>query len=282
MPVRFPGNVLVDTPAGRDPSGDCPVSVRVGPGDDVAELRKRYGARLYNFELGADTPLSPGLLRALKGSRVRIRWSAGTPLESDEVLQGLAGMMPVFEISPDERLLRHVNFFTSLNYVVHVDASAPIQNEEALLKTVDFYLHNPLLAVPVEPFHDLLRTASRGRGSDLWEIERENVCSNMFLVDSGEVTLSRRWYEKGLCYGSQDDSWEDIVGSELYATLSNFKVELFRRKNECVFCRHLDLCGGFFRAVDPRWPCGAWQRIFGILREEERRAKELQKQMDES
>jgi len=273
--TAFPKQAIVNLPAGTLLEGDCLVSVRVTPHDDIPHLKRLYGKRLLNFEIGEGRHHDVGLCRSLEGTRLRIVTCGREPLQAGGVVEALKRTTPIFVIVPDENTLRNANTLTSLGFRVHIDAAAPVDSEDALLRALDFYLHNPLLSTPVEPFHTLLRTASASRGHDLWDIQSENVKINFYVSDNGEVALAKRWTSSGLNYGTLDNTWDEIVNGALMRRLLSFKADLFRQQNQCVFCRHLDLCGGFLRAVEPEWQCNIWQELFKTLRDEARKAKDL-------
>jgi radical SAM protein with 4Fe4S-binding SPASM domain len=198
-----------------------------------------------------------------------------------ELVNALLDMEAVFVVRPDAKLIRNVNFLTSLNFRVHVETSALGELENSLLDAADFYVHNPILTTPVEPFHTLLHTICIGRGHNMWAIEAENVKTNFYVSHDGEVSLSKRWNADGLNYATLDDPWERIVNSELFQKLSDFRNELFRNKSPCVFCAYLDLCGGFLRAIDASWPCELWQQVFCVLRDEAKKGKELLQRIEQ-
>jgi len=276
----FPKHAKVKVPAGTFLDGQCSVSVRVRDEDDVRRLRGKYGTRLSNFEIDGDSVRNVEFVRALAGTRVRILLPDGDLFEAREIVDALLRTDPVFIVRPDANATRNVNFLTSLNFRVHVDPSSAVQAEDSLERAVDFYLHNPLLVTPVEPFHSLLRSITRGRGYTMWDIEAENVKTNFYVSDGAEVSLSERWNTQSLNYGTLDDPWSEIVNSDLHRRLSAFKLELFRKKSPCVFCAHLGPCGGFLRALDPEWPCEPWQRVFLVLRDEAKKALELQQKTE--
>jgi len=275
--IQFPRNAIVNIPAGALPDGQNFVSVRLDAGSrDIPNSKKIYGERLLNFEITNGSYNDPFLLESLEGMRVRIH--IGNDLSGIGAhVNNLGEMQPVFVISPDRDAVRKINFLTAFNFPVRIDTSVPPETENSLEKALDFYLHNPLLTVPVEPFHTLLQTLGKSRGFNLWDIEMERVNVNFFINNSGKITLSSRWNDKGLYYGGIDESWDEIANSETFRILSSFKEMLFQKKSLCIFCSHFHPCEGFFRAVDSEWPCDAWKKVFSILVKEGRKAINLLK-----
>lgn len=279
--LSFPKGAKVNEPAGTFLDGQCSVSVRIHTEDDVPRLKEMYGRRLSNFEIDGESLRNLEFVRALAGMRVRILLADSGLFETGETVDALFCTEPVFAVKPDANLIRNLNFLTSLNFRVHIESGAAVQAEDSLLHAVDFYLHNPLLTTPVEPFHSLLHTVSRGRGYSMWDVEGENARTSFYVSDNGEVSLSKRWNIEGLNYGTLDDPWKKFVNSDLFRRLSAFRSELFRNKSSCVFCAHMDLCGGFLRAIDPDWPCELWQQVFLTLRGETQRAMQLQQETEQ-
>jgi hypothetical protein len=273
---NFPRSAVVSIPASNALSGNCSVSVRIDTQGDIPRTKEFYGRRLSSFEIEAKSVNEIGLLQALKGERVRIMVADADIFERHEIIDALQALQPVFMLNVDGSLIRHINLLTSLNFRVHISASTPVQAEDTLLQAVDFYLHNPLLTIPIEPFHSLLHTVSRGKGYSLWDTESENVKTNYYVTDNGKVSLSRRWTENDLYYGALEDPWDGLINLKLYQRLAKFQVELFISKSPCIFCEHFDLCRGFLRAVVPEWLCGTWKEVFKMLRDEARKAMELQ------
>jgi len=276
----FLDGMIFNIPAGIDFQMDCSVSVRVDVGDDILKLREFYGSRLFSFDVDHRSLLNEEFVLKLMGTRVRIHTGDSMLSELGEIIDGLVSMKPVCVVRPDANLVRTLNFLTSLSIRVHIDSSASVGEQDSLAGALDFYLHNPLLTVPIQPFHTLLCTITCGHGFSFWEIESEKVGTNFYVSDQGEISLSQRWSAEGLNYGTLDDSWDRVTSSDLFKRLSSFKRELFRIRSPCIYCAYLDLCGGFFRAIDAEWPCESWQDIFYILRRDFRRAKELLREID--
>jgi len=276
--IQFPHNAIVNIPAGALPDGECLVSVRLdAESKDIPNLKKIYDKRLLNFEIINGSYNDFSMPESLEGMRVRIH-IAGSDLSGIGAhVNSLKSIQPLFVVSPDRDAVRKMNFLTAFNFPVRIDTSIPPETEDSLEKALDFYLHNPLLTVPVEPFHTLLQTLSRSQGFNLWDIEMEKVNVNFFISKSGKITLSSRWDDKGLYYGGADDSWDEIINSEAFRTLSFFKKMLFQKQSPCIFCPHFNPCEGFLKAVDPDWPCDAWKKVFSTLRDEVKKAINLLK-----
>jgi len=273
--TRFPEHAVVNVHAATRLDGSCAVWVRVGPTDDVAELKAVYGPRLLGLQIGAECFRDVEWLGTLQGLRVRMRNVPLSAFRTRDVLEAIRNMQSTVVVLPDGQVLRQVNFLTSIGLRVHIDAGLADPQGEDLLRAVDFYIHNPLLTRPIEPFHGLLCHLAHGEGPDMWDIESERIGVDFYVDDDGRVGLSERWIARGLEYGELSNGWEGIEGSQVMQQLASFKAALFRQQSDCVFCVHMDICGGFLRADDPERSCIAWQQVFARLREETGRAREL-------
>jgi hypothetical protein len=247
-------------------------------------MRDFYGKRLFNLEIEGELIEDIDVIHAIEGNRVRFILGDVNILEVEgrliETLQKV-NAQAVFEISPDKNLLRNIKFLTGLGILVHIDVSKPVQDEKTLLQAVDFYLHNPMLGTPIEPIHNLFVTMTRRRGRGLWSTELESVKTNFYVSDKGEVSLSRRWIENGMKYGTLNDSVKDFMISGLYIKLATLKEEMFRSTSPCVFCKHFNVCKGFFRAIDPEWSCDIWKEAFSILQGAVREGEDILRKIDQ-
>jgi hypothetical protein len=272
----LPPHVKANVPATPLLPGTCPVAVRVSPADDVERLRKHYGERVTHWEIGEASLLDHDFMEGLAGQRARIAIGTCDALQSSAALRSLAVLDPVFRLSPTPHLVRALNVLTSVRLRAHIDASVRPEPTEVIEKAVDFYLHNPLLNIPIEPFHAILFSMTRRRVWTLWDLEGEDARTNIYIGDGGEISLGKRWVDKALTYGTIDDSWDQLRASTLYSSLVAFRTDVFRRRSQCIFCAHFELCAGFLRAAEDDWPCEPWQRAFTMLGEAIQKAAQLQ------
>jgi len=265
--LNLPKNIKASILPGQLLDDNCGVSIRLNQNNlDVETAAADYQSRLFNFEFEDDSYLEPGLIDKLE--RRRIKLTAGDRIfEIGRRIGSLRNTSPVFTAVADEGLLKKINFICGFGFQVHIDMDVPPASVEILTAALDFYLHNPLLRTPIEPFHSLLKTVARtGPKFTLWDTEYEKTTANIYVSDGGAVSLSARWHNNGLNYGSLENSWADIDTSPLYKRLSSIAAALFREKSACIFCRHMDICCGFLKAVDKAWPCDPWVETFDKMR----------------
>lgn len=274
--IKFPEQTIVSVSSATLVAGQGAVSVRMdGTGVDINDLLTVYGRRLHDFELSSPLWKDTALLGVLEGSRIRLRVSDQDLDDLGAMADALRKTNPVFYVRADGNIVKMLNFITSFNFRVHIEASESAEAPDALDKALDFYLRNPLLQVPVEPFHTLLQHQAKDAGFTLWDTELENVSRNFYVNDKAQVTVSARWDAQDRHFCTLKDDWEAITSSALFKELESFKQGLFRKKAQCIFCAHLNLCGGYLRAVVPDWPCENWIAVFSKLAEEAQKAKEL-------
>lgn len=276
--MNLPQNIRASILPGQLLDDKCAVSVRLDENNlDVEAASADYQGRLFNFEIDDESYLAPDLIERLE--RRRIKLTAGDRIfEIGKHIDSFRKTSPVFMAVADNNLLKKINFLSAFGFQIHIDMNIPPASVEILAGALDFYLHNPLLRTPIEPFHSLLKTvAQTGPKFTLWDTEYEKTAANIYINDTGAVSLSARWSGKGLNFGSLENSWAEIELSDLYIRLSSITAELFREKSPCIFCRHMDICGGFLKAIDKDWPCDVWIETFDLLKNEVKNARAILK-----
>jgi radical SAM protein with 4Fe4S-binding SPASM domain len=275
--LRIPSNIKANIPPAIIPADSNPVSVRISQNaQDIDTYRKTYAGRIFDFEIEDDIYHEPEIIKRLSGTRIRIK-STDTVFEIDRNLDSFRQILPIFTVTADDNLVRKINYLAGFGFQTHINMVIPAADGNQLEKALEFYLHNPLLKTPIEPFHSLLKTLAAGAGYSLWDTEYERAGSNIYIGDNGGVSLSERWLARDLTYGNLENSWEELSASDLFKKLKTFKAKLFQEKSDCIFCPHMDICGGFLRAVDTHWPCQAWIQVFDIMRREVKKARNLLK-----
>lgn len=254
------------------------VAVRVNSEQcDINMIKKNYSGRLFNVEIDDDIFLDIDVIKKLRGVRLRIK-SSPRIFEIGRNIDLYKEAIPVFVADADEDLIKKLNFLTGLGFQVHINTDVPPDSEDILIQALEFYLHNPLLRTPIDPFHSILKTMSSGGGYSLWDTEYEKIGADVYITDNKEVALSERWSQRGLVYGNLDSSWAELSSSKIYRSIISYNKDLFMEKSDCVFCSHMDICGGFLKAADREWPCGPWIKAFDFMRQEISRAKDLLKE----
>lgn len=273
--TRFTKNMHVETPAGVLIEGESRISIRPRNREEIEAARDAYGERFHHLDLSADQLLDRGLVTAASALRARIHLKTEVFELINAMLENAKTMRSVFRLQPGGAMLRALNSLTSLGFAVHIDPTKTDTDTSHLMKAADFYLHNPLLRVPVEPFHGLLIALRAPRELSLWEIEDEKLGIDFFVGEDKKISLSRRFYEAGFCFGRLGDTLEALRESDLSKTVAEYRSRRMMPNDLCAKCEQLDVCAGFLRAVEPEADCAPWQDAMALLRQAARDAEKL-------
>ena len=277
----LPANILVSIPFGYLKDEACKVFVRINNDDwSGTRLIEWYGERLMGIEIKI-SHINEDMIQSLRNMRIRIIEEDDFLSAAGEKLPVLKELRPIFLLSPNRHLLKKVNFLCGLGFPVHIDASAEYEEACALDETAEFYLYNKLLTVSIEPFHSLIQTQIRGDGFTLWDTEYEKANYNFFVDEFERISLSPRWAASEIYFGRIENSWDKIVESRAMQSLISLKQNIFKKRNDCVFCAHFTICHGYLRAIVPDWPCQKWQSAFDILATGTENARKLLSRFDQ-
>ncbi len=149
----------------------------------------------------------------------------------------------------------------SLNVPVRLEYGEDY-DEDVLSELLDYFLHSPTLAVPLEPFFSLAGTISGQGGGTPWELYHEVLGQNYHVDSAGRVTLSRRWAEQGDFFGAADDDPATFAQSALWQRLSGLRRKVFTSQSPCAFCEHFPPCEAFYTtAKRGDEMCALWRRL---------------------
>jgi hypothetical protein len=276
----FPNEIIVSTPPGFIEEQKGKVVLRLFGVEEGAEaLAARFGKRVRHIDMDARTLGALDSLSLLADYRVRLVVEDGDFPLVHEVVRNTVNHRLVLLIRPDPSALRRVNLLGEFNIPMHLDMSAQSAETDVLAALLNHYLHSPTLNAHIAPFNALMKHAMRGKGFSLWDTEYEKPGRYLYISDRGEVTLSKRFSEAGIHFGTTSSEWEEIAASEAYNRLLRYKDELFKGGEECVYCESFGFCEGYLKAVDPSVSCEGWQAVFNRIR---RTVKEVGALIEES
>jgi hypothetical protein len=136
----------------------------------------------------------------------------------------------------------------------------------ALERVVDYYLHSPALAVPIQPFHVISERLAGEGHTTLWAAFGEVLGTNYTIDRARRVSLGRRWLDRGRAFGTADDPIESYERSALWQHVAGLRHRLLAALGQCATCRHFLYCEGYFAALEPSAPpCAAWRVAFDRL-----------------
>jgi hypothetical protein len=121
---------------------------------------------------------------------------------------------------------------------------------EELEQALEFYLHNPVVEAPVEPFHSCLASMGDLPITDLWMILELDPNSFVRYDQEGKPTVP-----------------EGVAGSISNHFVEDHVAGLLASGSECAECRWKDLCRGYFKLPDPNYSCAGIINIFDRLQQ---------------
>jgi hypothetical protein len=149
--------------------------------------------------------------------------------------------------------LKAVRLAASLRLPVRVLPGQPTLDVLAELKeALDFYLHGPMVDVPVEFFHSLLATMCGADKGSLWMILEEDPRAFLHYDAEGRPKLPR--FEG---FRSVETSPDAFVEYQLKS--------LVEQGAECATCPWRQVCKGYFKWPDPAYSCGGVKQLFSII-----------------
>lgn len=142
----------------------------------------------------------------------------------------------------------------------------------------DFYekiAFNPDTLSQVYPFIGLVRFVhiqKSGRAQSmkrtLWRFMQEEAGLFYYVDSNGKVGPSKRLLDKGLSYGTIEDSLEDIKESELFKELNSIDEEIFFTYDKCSMCESYDMCQAMLKFGDLDYDCTPMKNIIALFKSE--------------
>jgi hypothetical protein len=149
--------------------------------------------------------------------------------------------------------LKAVKLAASLRLPVRILPGQPSPEVLAeLTEALEFYLHGPMVEMPVEFFHSLLATVSGADRGSLWMILEEDPAAFLHYGTEGRPELPRRGD-----FRLVEVSPEAFVEHQLSG--------LVERGAECATCPWQQVCRGYFKWPDPAYSCGGVKQLFSIV-----------------
>jgi hypothetical protein len=176
-----------------------------------------------------------------------------TPL--DVILKDPAGEFSALYRLADVRLVRPVRvtipalpglrkalrLAASLQLPVRVLPGQP--DADSLLEltaAADFYLRDPMVDAPIEPFHSVFAGLRGMTEGDLWE-----------FLDQDPALFSK-----------PDEAGQPPQAPDF---VKNHFADLLRMGIQCSTCLWQDLCAGYFKWPDPAYDCDGVKSLFNLL-----------------
>jgi hypothetical protein len=120
-----------------------------------------------------------------------------------------------------------------------------------LREALEFYLHTPMVEVPVEFFHSLLASFCGAGTGSLWMILEEDPAVFTHCDAEGHPRLPR----------PNEDPSVEISG----AFVENHLKRLVEQGAECATCPWREECHGYFKWPTPTYSCEGIKQLFSII-----------------
>jgi hypothetical protein len=204
-------------------------------------------------------------------------WAPGLPVElvmTDPAVEfpllyrhtNLLDQHPVRVVIPVRPgFAKAVKTAVALNFSVRLE---PGQPEPALIEelatVLEFYLHQPTVAQPVDYFQGALLGFYHQEPAPLWVILDEDPTELLYVADDGAASLYGRLagVESTLAPDTGLEVWIDQV---------------LAAGEECRTCEFRQSCGGYFKWPRQDYDCVGVKHVFGELRDA---AAELRRDLD--
>ena len=128
-----------------------------------------------------------------------------------------------------------------------------------LREALGFYLHDPMVEAPVEFLHTTLGWCRGVSGADLWVTLEQDPAVFQHLDASGVPVLPA-----------------DRAGVTAAGFVDDHLRRLGHEKAECVSCRWLDFCRGYFKLPEPGYSCAGIVHVFDSIN---RSAREMDSEL---
>jgi hypothetical protein len=149
--------------------------------------------------------------------------------------------------------LKAVKLATSLHLPVRILPGQPTAGMLAeLAEALEFYLHEPMVEVPVEFFHSLLGFASGADTGSLWMILEEDPALFRHYDDDGNPKSPR-------------SSELPPDETSLAAFVEGHFESVIEQGGECATCPWRQICRGYFKWPDPAYSCGGIKQLFSVI-----------------
>jgi hypothetical protein len=131
-----------------------------------------------------------------------------------------------------------------------------------ILKILDFYLHEPALTIPIEPFHSILMSKLKRQPLHLW---------NLYLIFPGlflhadhtgiaeEPDMLRNKEYIYLIDGENREFKRNKDKTKKKSSLKRYFESIPKKHPDCMSCAHFHLC--FSWAKYKKDSCGKWMMI---------------------
>jgi hypothetical protein len=150
-------------------------------------------------------------------------------------------------------LAKAVRLAAALRFPVRILPGQPTASAlDELREVLEFYLHEPMVEVPIEFLHSLLASMEGGETGSLWLILEEDPDLFQHCDANGRAGTPRT-----------DDSGSVETGSAGF--VENWLKGLIAQGGECAACPWQQPCRGYFKWPDPAYSCEGIKELFSSI-----------------
>lgn len=150
-----------------------------------------------------------------------------------------------------------VKVAVSLDFAVRLDLAQPDPALVAeLATTLDFYLHQPTVAQPIEFFHSLLVGFYRGEPLPLWTVLDEEPPYLRYVADDGSESY----------YGRLAACDLSIASNPALQYVDDYIEQVLATTPNCRHCEFLNSCGGYLQWPRRDYDCTAMKQLFDQIK----------------
>jgi len=147
-----------------------------------------------------------------------------------------------------------VKVATSLKLFVKLEIGQPDPSLiDEIHRVLNFYIHNPSVALPIEYFHSTFLAMYHSEQSSLWDVQEENPATIRYVTEDGREHIAR--------LGSAR------VEGDLDTFVADLQSEMLSEKAECCDCRYFRHCGSYFKWPRKTYRCTGVKSLFCTLDE---------------
>jgi len=176
-------------------------------------------------------------------------------------------------------LLEEKNVFIRLSFEL-----LKSMDEKSLNNFYEKIAFTPDLLSKIYPFISIVRFAhiqksgrAKGMKRTLWRFMQEEAGLFYYVDSNGKIGPSKRLLDKGLSYGTIENSVEDLKESALYKELNSIDEEIFFTYDKCSMCESYDMCNAMLKFGDLDYDCSAMKNIITSIKSEIEDIESVQK-----
>jgi hypothetical protein len=148
-----------------------------------------------------------------------------------------------------------VKVATSLKLFVKLEIGQPDPSLiDEIHRVLNFYIHNPTVALPIEYFHSTFLAMYHSEQSSLWDVQEENPSNIRYVTEDGRETIARR-----LGTDRAEGNFDNFV--------ADWQSSMIAEKTECYDCQYFRHCGSYFKWPRKTYRCDGVKSLFGTLEE---------------